>query len=193
MNSRMSDLTPLDQAGFSIVEASLVALMVVLLASVAGFVANRQTDNQAKQIQPNVIHLNTSPSTPNAAPSTTTLELSDLGIEITVPNVINDLTYAAPDPTSGGYGVSTKELSTLDSNCQAISNNPPLGDFYRATGPYPDHGPGQLIKQFSAFYVAWSMPQTACSAISNVQELAAQQQADLESSFKTIVEIPPGQ
>lgn len=182
-----------NESGFSIIEASLVFVIIVLLATAAGLAANRQTAKQAQQLQPNVIQLGTAPSSHTPDPATTTLELSALGIDITVPNALNDLTYAAPNATNGGYGISTETLTSQDANCIATSTSPPLGDFFKENGQYPSdsNAPGTLAKQFSAYYIAWSSPQAPCSPSSAVMALANEQMLELENSFKTIEEIPP--
>lgn len=180
-----------NERGFSIIETTLVFVVIVLLATLAGLVADKQTANQSQQLKPNVIQLGTTPSTHAADPTTTGLELSALGIDMTVPNAINDLTYAAPSPVNGGYGISTKTITTQDANCIATASNPPLGYFFKGTGQYPaSGGPGQLVKQFSTFYIAWGPPKAACSANASVVSLIAQDQQSLEGSFKTIEQIP---
>jgi len=183
----------MDEGGFSLIESTIIFIVIVLLAGAAGLVANKQQNpaDQPKQPKPNVIQLGTQPSTKQSNPTTTSLELSSLGIDITVPNAINDLTYAAPD-ASGGYGLSTKTLTNDDANCTATGTAPPLGDFFKESGAYPESGaPGRLVQQFSSTYIAWSPPKVACSTSSSVIELTHQQVQDLELSFNTIEEAPP--
>jgi flagellin-like protein len=181
-----------DERGFSLIESTIIFIVIVLLAAGAGLVADKQqnpTDN-SKQPKPNVIQLGSQPSTQKSNPTTTALELSSLSIDITVPNAIGDLTYAAPG-ASGGYGISTKTLTSDDANCIATGNAPPLGDFFKESGTYPATGaPGRLVKQFDTFYIAWSSPQAPCSTSSSVTALADQQVRDLEQSFDTIEEAP---
>lgn len=179
-----------NEHGFSLVESTILFVVIVLIAAVAGLVADKDPAGSDDQLKPNVIQLGTQPSNESNDPTTTALELSSLGIDITVPNSINDLTYASPNP-SGGYGLSTRTLTSDDANCIATGTAPPLGYFYKATGAYPaSGGPGQLVKQFSAFYIAWSAPTVSCSANSTVIALANQQVQALERSFDTIEEMP---
>lgn len=179
-----------DERGFSLVESSIVFVVIVLLAAAAGIVADRQNANPSQQLRPNVIQLGTQPSTHPSSPTATTLELSALGIDITVPNAISDLTYAAPG-ANGGYGISTKTLTTQDANCVATGSAPPLGYFFKGTGKYAESGSRRLARQFGNFYVAWDGPQSPCSSSATVTALASQQLQNLVDSFSTIEEIPP--
>jgi hypothetical protein len=181
----------LNERGFSVIEFSFVFAVIVLLATAAGLVADKQTGNQSGQLKPNTIQLGTQPSTHNANPTTTTLELNSLDIDITVPNAISNLTYAAP-ASNGGYGLSTGTLTTDDAHCSATGAVPPLGYFFKEPGKYPGTvaAPGQLVKQFTTFYIAWKGPQTACSTSSAVAATASQQMQSLVKSFDTIEQIP---
>lgn len=181
-----------NEQGFSIIEFSLIFLVIVLLATAAGLVADKQSGNQSEQLKPNVVQLGTQPSTKDSNPTTTTLELSALGVDMTVPNAIEDLTYAAPN-VSGGYGISTKTLTNDDAQCIATGSAPPLGDFFKGTGKYPGltAAHGRLAKQFVDFYIAWNSPQAPCSANTTVTKLANNDMQLLEQSFDTIEEIPP--
>jgi type II secretory pathway pseudopilin PulG len=184
---------PRNEHGFSLIESSLVFAMIVLLATAAGLVADKQSGSQSSQLKPNVIQLGTQPNTRTSTTTTTTLELGALGIDMTVPNAINDLTYAAPD-SSGGYGISTKTLTADDAKCVATGSAPPLGYFFKEPGQYPGtaSAPGRLAKQFADYYIAWNSSQTPCSDSSTVTTLANQQIQDLVGSFDTIEEIPAG-
>ncbi len=186
----MGIVRKLNQRGFSLVETSVVFVVIIMLATAAGIVADRQNSNLSQQLKPNVIQLGTQPSTHQSSPNTTTLELSSLGIDITVPNEISDLTYAAPN-SDGGYGVSTKSITTQDPNCVVTGNNPPLGYFFKGTGQYTNTNDGKrLARQFGTFYIAWAGPKTSCSNSSTVMALANQQLGDLADSFDSIEEIP---
>ena len=183
----------LDERGFSLVESVIIFLFIVLIATAAGLVADRDGSGQSLPLKPNVVQLGTEPSKQTDNATTTTLELSAIGIDITVPNAIDDLIYAAPN-ANGGYGISTHALTNDDSNCVATGNAPPLGDFFKGSGTYPGSAStsAKLVKQFSSFYVAWNAPQTACSTNSTVMALASQQEQELEWSFMTVEESPPG-
>lgn len=182
----------LDERGFSLIESSIIFAIIVLIAAAAGLVANRQTVNQSDQLKPNVIQLGTKPGTKSTAPTTTTLELTSLGVNITVPNTLGDLTYAAPN-AKGAYGISTKTLTDDDADCVATGSMPPLGSFFKGTGTYPKTTLSeQLVKQFADFYIAWQAPQTPCSTSASVQSLASQQVQLLRQAFVTVEEAPPG-
>jgi hypothetical protein len=181
-----------NERGFNIIEFSFVFIVIILLATAAGLVADKQSSNQSEQLKPNVVQLGTQPNAQNSNPATTALELSALGVDITVPNSIEDLTYAAPN-TGGGYGISTKTLTDDDAQCTATGSAPPLGDFFKGAGKYP--GPaaahGRLAKQFVDFYIAWNSPQASCSSSSTVMALANTDRQALVQSFDAIEEIPP--
>lgn len=181
-----------DERGFSLVESTIVFVSIVLIATAAGLVANRQNGSQSGQLRPNVVRLGTQPSKQNGISATATLELSSLGIDITVPDAINDLTYAAP-AGNGGYGISTETLTNDDANCVATGSTPPLGYFFKGTGTYSETNvPSRLVKQFGAFYIAWEAPQAPCSTSSSVSALANRFVQDLTQSFDTVEEAPPG-
>jgi hypothetical protein len=153
-------------------------------------VANEQTAKQTQQLKPNTIQLGTTPSTHQTTSTTTTLELTSLGVDITVLNSLSDLTYAAPSPVNNGYGISTKGLAATDQNCSAISSHPPLGYFFKGTGQFAATNGEQLVRQFAGSYIAWSSPTVDCSTNQAVLTTAAQDRTKLQASFKSIEQIP---
>jgi hypothetical protein len=100
-------------------------------------------------------------------------KIRELGVSLELPDKLKDLTYSytgkSPSARYEGHGISlsTKTLTDLDKACTSFGAAPPLGSLVKVTGQYPkdanvDTTPGQLVKQFSGYYVAVSHAQAAC-------------------------------
>lgn len=188
---------PNKQAGFNIVELFIVVAVVGVLGVAGWFVyqhnrvkpadaaGGAQTTNQG-----------TSQQTTTATP-TTVLKIPELGIQITVPNGLKDLTYQIKTLTlkdgsqSPTAFFSTPALTAYDPNCAGI--NTPIGSLGRGNGQYPSNDPtaaldyGQLVKQFPTFYIAVGYPNGACSTKPNFPEPASGNWKDeYSSSLSTI-------
>jgi prepilin-type N-terminal cleavage/methylation domain-containing protein len=173
-----------NEKGFSAVELLLVILVVALL-SAAGWLVyedNHKTTKAAVTSWSTTVKSNstTSPKTTSTimTPSTTSIiKIPQLGIEVTVPNSIKDLTYSySPDTTGFGNNeqllnvyLSTASLTALDPNC-AASYETAIGAISEAQGTYPTDPSDQidvggLVRQFPNFYVTNGQEsQTSCLA-----------------------------
>src|SRR5579864_2247685 len=112
------------------------------------------------------------------------IKLPELGIELTVPGALSDLTYsfnASANPTTDSYGstentagVSTQSLSGIDNNCSAPASA--LGDITTGSGEWPPSvdpsksmAPLLYEAQLPNLWVAYNNAHFACSQ--NVQAL----------------------
>lgn len=171
------------QPGFSTVEA-IIILFIVALAAGAGWVVYHH-NHKAMTTHVASPKSTTSSNIQNSATShmatTTTVNIAELGIHITVPNTIKDIVYTTPKRftlTSGQTGtavdISTTSLTKLDQGCSDTGNAPPLGSLSKTNGQYPssvdasqDNASGALVKQYPSYYIAYTSPQAACSSTPN--------------------------
>lgn len=172
------------QSGFSILGIVVAVVAVAAIGTAGWFVyqhnkvkltgatGGTQTTNQGGQQQ-----------TP---PATTAVKVPELGIQITVPDSIKDLTYQvstvklSPNGNQATLAMfSTKALTALDANCGVSSGA--LGSLERASGQYPTQAEdetnvldyGQLLKQFPTFYISVGYPQAACSTAATAGSASA--------------------
>ena len=160
------------QSGFSIVEAVVVVAAIGIIGAAGWFVYQH---NRVKGT--GAASGTTQPATSTQPTQTTSaqniVKIPELGIQITVPDSIKDLTYKASTVTlrNGNQATlavfSTSSLTTADSSCG--TNFGPLGSLEKASGQYPSFSGsnpapgspidyGQLVKQFSTFYISSSFP-----------------------------------
>jgi hypothetical protein len=184
-----------NESGFSAIEAVVVLVIVVLIGTVGWLVYK----NHHKTTTPVITtYVSKAKKTTITSPASTTIvKIPDLGIEVSVPTSINDLTYAYRTSTTG-FGnneqlrianLSTASLTALDSNCSASSQTA-LGGLGEANGTYPTNAydqadVGQLVKQFPNFYVSWFTSQASCTFGGNTPAntlLKAQEQV-VDSTF----------
>ncbi|HUC95676.1 MAG TPA: hypothetical protein VMR76_01820 [Candidatus Saccharimonadia bacterium] len=136
-----------------------------------------------------------------ATPTTSTLALPTLGVEITLPSSLQGADYVATTPSkitvSGssvtpiGVGISTAALVNLDKACS--DTNGALGIITKTTGTYPTtptskNSSGTLVKQFSGYYIAYSTP-SACSTVATTNTTQTTLVSDLKTAFSTIAVI----
>jgi hypothetical protein len=151
-------------------------------------------NNQITALNSQVTSLNTQVTSLNAQLKKATanqnvVKITTLGIELTVPDSIKDLTYS---PTTGTTtaNLSTASLTKADSACSATSASP-LGIFTKVSGQFPTTGtpPGKLVKQFTSYYISWTSPQATCSTNTTTQALATAQLQVIQTTFGTVTAI----
>lgn len=161
-----------NQKGFTLVETLLVILILVVIGGVSYIVYH----NDHKTV---TTVSTTVSKTSKSSPTTYTIPITPLGISITVPTALEDLTYAVTNQTpynnetSVEVGLSTTSLTNLDpTDCSA--SQMPLLSLSRVDGQYPSDAtiyntPGALVKQFPSFYIAYSQNsgETNCSTSSS--------------------------
>lgn len=169
------------QTGFSIVEAVVVLVVVGVIGTAGWFVYqhNRvKVTNAAAGTQTTTQGTNQNTNTtPTTTSNQTVVKVSELGIQITVPNDIKDLIYQVSTVTlrSGQTETlakfSTQALTSADSDCSVSFG--PLGSLGRVDGQYPSNDPnaafnyGQLVQQFPTFFIISGSPNASCSSNPN--------------------------
>lgn len=162
--------------GFSIVGV-LVIVLTLAVIGVVGYVVTKQAD---KKTAPPVT-TSTTTKAPAATATTSVVTIAPLGIELTVPNSLNDLTYAVTPPELGGgqtttVGISTASLLAADSSPSSLcsASQGPLGWLSKTAGTYPSNvalddtaaisdAGGGLVKQYPSYYISYIHAQDACS------------------------------
>ena len=111
---------------------------------------------------------------------TTTIDFSALGISLSVPSALKDITtetkanptklaVAGASVTPTEINLSSTTLVALDSSCS--TSNAALGVLSKTSGTYPSsptatNSSGTLVEQFSGYYIAYTAP-LACSKVSS--------------------------
>lgn len=120
--------------------------------------------------------------------STYAFKLSQLGIILTVPAVLADITYQV-DSQGNSVNLSTQTLTSLDSGCAASpTGTKALGVLLKGSGTFKVSSGILLVKQFSNSYIAYTAPSASCSSVAQVNNLVSTLVADLKNSFSTIVQ-----
>jgi len=194
-----------NESGFSAVEVILVLVIIVLLGVVGWFVYK----NQKKTTTPSTTNTSTTkPTSTTATPTSTStqpkdqnvIKLQELGIQITVPDTLKDLTYTSKKLTGNEYPestlayFSTQALTAKASACSSSGGNPPLGWMAKTPGQYPkdpnvDNSSGTLVKQFQTYYIAYRSPGMGCFEDAQTNETARSLMLQLQSAYSTIKEL----
>lgn len=196
----------------------LIGVVILLLVALGGIGssiymwrqnAGQQTslnnkDMQIRNLNSQITSLKSSTmSTP--ATSANIIAIRELGISITVPDSIKDLTYSyVPIANENGkfeaVDFSTKTLSdqyaSTDRNsdqCTSFGIAPPLGAFEKWSGVYannPVTSHLHLVKQLDGFYIMYDTPQAACmtNAQPGPNPISVQLTA-FQNSFATIKKL----
>ena len=201
----MNKLTK-NEKGFSGIEILMVVVIVALIGVVGYMVyKNKHQPNKIVTVTKTVV----TPASKNTTPTTTTpqtqtnqniVKFPELGIEITVPDSIKDLTYVTEYQTDSTNGkpityarLTTKSLEQLDSSCSASDSA--LGVITKGIGTYPGQNPptfdnyGDLQKQLTGFFIGYSRSKAACSQTASTLTVQSQQTDVLVSSLTTIKPI----
>jgi hypothetical protein len=144
------------------------------------------------------------PQSTESTTGTTSIKITQLGINMTISNSINDLIYTPgtlkSKPTANTAILSTTTLSNLDPACgldtaktsAAIQG---IGQLYEYPGTFtastnPDKT-AVFSKQFPSFLIAYNAPASDCSATASTNTKAQSQIAALKSALSTITAIQP--
>jgi Tfp pilus assembly protein PilV len=207
-----------DYRGFSIVEVLIAGLILVFFGFAAMFTyrvehhkqtntsslssktspasSPASTTTKASAAPPQgtspVITTNTT-TAPSQKPNQNVITVSPIGVTITVPDSLKDLTYSATTASNGTITVSfsTTSLTQAAPSCSATSAQGAFETIIRGRGQYsgPAHpSSGALITQQPTFYVAYELPTGPCgeNLSPNTQNLLDQQAQDFYSSLSTI-------
>ncbi len=129
-------------------------------------------------------------SNPTAS-TTTVIKVSEAGFQITVPNSIKDLTYHA---VGGVVNFSTASITAAIPECAANRGSGAFQTVTRGNGTYqpPSNASnGGLIKQYSGYYLSYTLPTGPCAkglSVENQNLLNDQAQA-FYSSLSTVTAL----
>lgn len=190
-----------DLLGFRVVYILLILLVVAALSVLGVYVYrhNHVKPAVADTSSQTTATTKDNQTTPKADQSI--LKITELGIQLTVPDSIKDLTYETHEATlkNGTKATvalfSTKSLSNADAKCGPESA--PLGSLLRTDGKYPSEKEdetnvldyGQLLKQFTSFYVTVGHSQAGCSSEPAVQTSISTYKSAFESAQTTVEEV----
>lgn len=201
----------IEQRGFGAIQILLILAVAGVIASAAWLTYSRyqiahqtkSTSNAARSALANSTTTKTQAITQQPTANQNIMKLPELGIQMTIPNDIKDLTYQLSTVTlrNGKQATlamfSTKTLTTLDSKCDARSG--PLGSLYRVDGQYPDFSSGSvpgapidygaLVKQYPTFYISAGAPNAPCSASMSVNGTAGGFRGEFGMAEPTIQQL----
>jgi|GEM_PF-4862719 hypothetical protein len=168
-------------------------VVIVALSALGGWLARGQlssVDTVANTITP-------SPSPTNTPNTSAVIKMLELGIEITVPASLKDLTYeveplAKLEQGATGSGIakgatgvaatlSTTSLAAIDNNCAASTHTNQLtgtdtggaiGSIYRIDGA-PDNTYGTILLKTDSYFVIFQSSQSGCSQLQSAQQMQA--------------------
>jgi len=153
-------------------------------------------DAQIKTLNVKVATLETqAPSTTVVTATKSTgnvIPIRELGVSITVPDSIKDVTYSYKPSTYGEETqFSTKKLTDTykaTSECTSFGASPPLGLIERREGQAGSGATASttVIKQFSTFFILYSTPQAPCA---NGQTGAPAELQIFKDSLSTLKEL----
>lgn len=186
-------------------------LLAVIVAIIAGgttyYVTNQQAqidkadlDSKVSELEAQIQKLkqqngNNGSSNGESDKDEYVFKFTELGIQMTIPESIKDLTYSVTSGklTSGQDSVtayvSTSSITKLDKNCSQS-----LGALSKVSGQYPpspnpENSAGTLVKQFSSFYIGYTHPQSTCSFDTSVEQKASDSLTAFRNAFSTITLI----
>ena len=135
-----------------------------------------------------------------ATTSNKVVAIKELGIKLTVPDSLNDLTYSYTSATVKdgatstkieNANLSTKTITDLFQDNVCSSQTAALGVLSRQDGQFKAVYSVTLVKQFPTFYIAYSTPQEYCSQkqIDTRQQTVTQSLADLKSALASVEQL----
>lgn len=134
------------------------------------------------------------------ATSGNVIAIRELGISISVPDALKDVTYnyksAGKDETvkSEVVSFSTKKITDLnrDGMCSAYVDAP-LGALVKMDGQFPDTSdagsPPSLVKQFDDYYVAYAHPQSYCTDDASQSKTISSALSSFIEAIKSVKEL----
>jgi hypothetical protein len=157
-------------------------------------------DSAASQTNSNTNGSGTTQKGTGAA--TTTLKVTQLGIQMTVPSTISDLIYTPSKtqtkPIATTAIFSTTSLATADPSCGVDSTKTTapiqgIGELFEYPGTFTTaNNPDKTAtwsKQFPSFLLAYNAPATSCSKVAATATKAAAQATDLKTALDTTTPI----
>ncbi len=135
-----------------------------------------------------------------ATTSNNVIAIKELGIKLTVPDSLSDLTYSYTSATVKdgatstkieNANLSTKTITDLFQDNVCSSQTAALGVLSRQDGQFKAAYSATLVKQFPTFYIAYSTPQEYCSQkqVDTRQQTVTQSLADLKSALASVEQL----
>ena len=194
------------QAGFSIVIVLAVVAVFAILGTGGWIVYQHNrvkvTDAAANSTSSTVQKTTTTQSAQTTSTANeSVINIPELGIQITVPNDIKDVSYKIGTATLNDgrketfASFTTKALSAIDAGCDEKFG--PLGTLAKIDGQYPasfsDSNPamayGVLIKQYSGSFLSSFSPQAACSHNSSALSSSSKFKSEFQASYSSIQQL----
>lgn len=198
-----------NQSGFSVIEGLLIFVIIGIVGFTGWFIwhSKQSTDKTLdKGNQSTFVGTAKKSVASNDTAKTTNdnqniIKFAEIGIQITVPDSIKDLTYTTEKQTDQTgkpvtyIRLSTKTLTAKDADCDSTGSA--LGVIGRGQGSYIDANTeanigyyGMLQKQFDSFFIDYESSHAACSGDTTIEQLRLAQTEALRSSLTTIKQIP---
>ncbi len=170
-----------NQQGFGSLGLLLIGV-ILLIIGIGVYVFTQRPDSKQTSTASSAASANTGTSTsPGGVPggadsgsaggatnTTNIIKITPVGLQLTVPDSLKDLTYALKPVAGGATEVtfSTKTLASRVPSCAADQGSGAFQTVTRGTGSYP--GPanpssGALIKQYGDYYFAYTLPTGPCA------------------------------
>lgn len=116
-----------------------------------------------------------------------TFTLRELNASVTLPDSLDDVTYSYLGNDTLGF--STVAFTNQAAACSSSSTTAPLGNLAKTDGQYvAGVTSGELIEQFSTYYIVYTSPQSICSDNINEQTWTATL-ANFKEALATITEL----
>jgi hypothetical protein len=188
-----------NQDGFSGMALLVLLLVILAIAGIGSYLySNRpkavkplatgststSPSNTGTSTSPNGIPGGVATTPPPGAvttgPDSTTVKITELGFQITVPNAIKDLTYHV---NGSSVTFSTTSLTAAIPSCRAASGTGAFDIISKGNGTYKppaNSADGGLLKQYGTYYLAYTLPTGPCAkglSVSNQNLLDDQAQA----------------
>lgn len=178
---------------------AIIFILIIIGLGVYGFITISNMNNKISNLNNQVTDLQNKNKALEDAGGTSTnptestkLNIKELGIEISLPQDINDLVYNITNEGGNTFAnLSTKSLIELDPDCNARGG--PLGALGKIKGEYDKSAaPGKLVKQFNGYYIVHT-PMQGCpngfkdevNALYNKQARAL----ELKSTYESVQEF----
>lgn len=172
-------------AGFTLIEGLLILVIVGLLGGTGWYVWN--THNKTA---------NNSKNQNSIAASQNLIKIPELGVQFQAPsNLVNLIYVPSKYDTGSSVLLSTKELDAAENGKCTLKIPdiaPPLGYLNKTSGQYPkdptpDNSSGDLIKQFSNYYISYRAGSMGCLAEPANYEKAANLRQQLRATLISTV------
>ena len=167
------------QKGFAGMTVLLLLAVVLVIAGIGTFVFTKNSKNIAatnaatplaqtasgNSTAPGGVPggANQGPDTAPSAAAGTVIKITEAGFQITVPNSLKDLTY---HNNNGVVNFSSASVTSLVPACAANKGTGAFNTITKGAGTYKppaNSADGALLKQYSSYYLAYTLPTGPCA------------------------------